>query len=92
MALPSRGLRILFICLALTSALPIRSQNWSLEDTVVITDVNIVDVRTGAVLPEQTVVIDKGRILAVGSRKQTRYPRNAPVVINGKGFYLVPGL
>jgi imidazolonepropionase-like amidohydrolase len=68
------------------------AQNWSLEDTVVITDVNIVDVRVGLVLPEQTVVIDRSRIFAVGSRKDTRYPRNAPVIINGKGFYLIPGL
>jgi imidazolonepropionase-like amidohydrolase len=87
-----RGSLFLFLCLALFFGLPAQSQNWSLEDTVVVTDVNIVDVRTGVVLPEQTVVIDKGRILAVGSRKDTRYPRNAPVIINGKGFYLIPGL
>lgn len=73
-------------------ARPLHPQNWSLEDTVVITEVNVVDVRTGAILPDQVVLIDRSRIVAVGSRKDTRYPRNAPVIINGKGFYLIPGL
>jgi len=82
---------ILFVAFAF-AAQSLRAQNWSLEDTVVITDVNIIDVRTGEVRPDQTVVIDKSRIIAVGSRKDTRYPRNAPVIINGKGFYLIPGL
>jgi imidazolonepropionase-like amidohydrolase len=83
--------RLLFTITALYPALS-GAQNWSLEDTVVITDVNIVDVRLGVLHHEQTVVIDRSRIVAVGSRKDTRYPRNAPVIINGKGFYLIPGL
>jgi len=78
------------VFLLLASGLP--AQNWSLVDTVVITDVNVVDVRTGEVRPDQTLVIDRSRIVAVGSRKDTRYPRNAPTLINGKGFYLIPGL
>lgn len=86
--------RLRFLLLLVAALLPAlaSAQGWSLEDTVVITDVNIVDVRTGEVRPEQTVVIDRSRIIAVGSRKDTRYPRNAPVIINGKGFYLIPGL
>ncbi|HTP67972.1 MAG TPA: amidohydrolase family protein [Dongiaceae bacterium] len=89
----TRCLRVTFLLLlAFVFDRPALAQNWSLEDTVVITDVNIVDVRAGVILPEQTVVIDKGRIVAVGSRKDTRYPRNAPVIINGKGSYLIPGL
>ena len=78
------------VFLLLASGLP--AQNWSLVDTVVITDVNVVDVRTGEVRPDQTLVIDRSRIVAVGSRKDTRHPRNAPTIINGKGFYLIPGL
>lgn len=71
---------------------PVSAQNWSLQDTIVITDINIVDVRTGEVRPDQIVIIDKSRILAVGSRKDTRYPQNAPTIINGRGSYLIPGL
>ena len=82
---------LLFVLTALLVP-AVYAQNWSLVDTVVITDVNVVDVRTGEIHPEQTVIIDRGRIVSVGSRKDTRYPRNAPVIINGKGFYLIPGL
>jgi imidazolonepropionase-like amidohydrolase len=66
-------------------------QYWSLEDTMVITDVNVVDVRTGKVRPDQIVIIERSKITAVGARKETRYPRNAPTV-NAKGGYLIPGL
>jgi imidazolonepropionase-like amidohydrolase len=76
----------------LLAAKPVTAQYWSLQDTIVITDVNIVDVRTGEIHPDQVVVIEKNRIRAVGSRKDTRYPRNAPTVLNGRGAFLIPGL
>jgi imidazolonepropionase-like amidohydrolase len=71
--------------------LSVSAQHWSLEDTLVITEVNVVDVRSGEVRADQLVVIAKNRITAVGPRKQTRYPRNATTV-NGRGAYLIPGL
>jgi imidazolonepropionase-like amidohydrolase len=71
---------------------PLSAQNWSLQDTVVITDINIVDVRTGEIRSDQIVIIEKNRITTIGSRKETRYPRNAPTIINGRGSYLIPGL
>jgi imidazolonepropionase-like amidohydrolase len=67
------------------------AQHWNLEDTLVITDINIVDVRTGELRADQIVIIEGNRITAVGSRKETRYPRNAPTV-NAKGGFLIPGL
>jgi imidazolonepropionase-like amidohydrolase len=67
------------------------AQHWNLEDTLVITDVNIVDVHTGEIRADQIVIIEGNRITAVGSRKETRYPRNAPTV-NAKGGFLIPGL
>lgn len=67
-------------------------QYWSLQDTTVITDVNIVDVRTGEIHPDQVVIIVKNRITAVGPRKETRYPRNAPTILNARGGFLIPGL
>jgi imidazolonepropionase-like amidohydrolase len=66
------------------------AQHWNLEETLVITDVNVVDVRTGEVRADQVVIIERNRITTVGS-KGTRYPRNAPTV-NAKGGYLIPGL
>lgn len=84
-----RTLLLLFCLLLLGS--PSSAQHWSLEETLVITDVNIVDVKAGVVLPDQIVIIERNRIIAAGPRKETRYPRNAPTV-NAKGGYLIPGL
>jgi imidazolonepropionase-like amidohydrolase len=67
------------------------AQHWNLDNTLVITDVNIVDVRTGEIRPDQIVIIEGNRITTVGPRKETRYPRNAPTA-NAKGGYLIPGL
>jgi len=81
------------ICLFLLNLpQPLAAQSWSLQDTIVITDVNIVDVRTGEIRRDQVVIIERNRIVAVGPRKETRYPRNAPTILNGKGAFLIPGL
>jgi imidazolonepropionase-like amidohydrolase len=81
----------IFLFLLLT-AKPLAAQYWSLQDTVVITDVNVIDVRTGEIRPDQIVIIERNRIREVGPRKTTRYPRNAPTILNGRGSYLIPGL
>jgi imidazolonepropionase-like amidohydrolase len=82
------GLLCAVACLAPSPV--VAQQHWNLEDTLVITDVNVVDVRTGEIRRDQIVIIEGDRINAVGSRG-TRYPRNAPTV-NAKGGYLIPGL
>jgi imidazolonepropionase-like amidohydrolase len=68
-----------------------QGNRWNLENTLVISDVNVVDVRTGEIRPDQIVILEGNRITSVGPRKSTRYPRNAPSV-NAKGGYLIPGL
>jgi imidazolonepropionase-like amidohydrolase len=78
--------------LFLVLAQPLAAPYSSIQDTTVITDVNIVDVRTGEVRSDQMVIIEGDRIVAVGPRKDTRYPRNAPININGRGSFLIPGL
>jgi len=65
------NLLILLFSLFLGAA-PLCAQHWNLEETLVITDVNVVDVRTGEVRPDQVVVIERNRITTVGS-KGTRY-------------------
>jgi imidazolonepropionase-like amidohydrolase len=70
---------------------PLAAQHWSLEDTLVLADVNVVDIRSGEIHPDQIVIIVKNRVSTVGPRKQVRYPHNAPT-INGRGAYLIPGL
>jgi len=90
------GMKISFgalpvFALALAFILPLSAQQRSPEDTLVLTEVNVVDVRSGEIRADQTVIIVKNRIMAVGPRKQTHYPRKAPT-INGRGAYLIPGL
>jgi len=80
----------LLLCLLASPGPLAAQQHWNLEDTLVITSVNVIDVRTGEVRSDQIVVIEGSRITTVGS-KGTRYPRNAPTV-NARGGYLIPGL
>jgi hypothetical protein len=58
---------------------------------IAITNVRVVDVRTGDVQPNRTVLILGGRIDAVGRAAETRVPPGARVV-DGSGKYLIPGL
>jgi imidazolonepropionase-like amidohydrolase len=80
----------IFFCLFFNPH-PLHAQYWSLQDTFVLTDVNIVDVRTGEIRPDQVVIIEKNRIREVGPCKTTRYPRNAASA-SAHGGYLIPGL
>lgn len=61
------------------------------EDLVVINNVNVVDVRAGRLLADQTVILNKNRIASVEPNKTAKYPRNAASV-NAKGLFLIPGL
>jgi len=67
------------------------AQKVSAQDLQVIENVTVVDVRSGAVLPDQTVILEKNRIASVGPSKTAKYPRNAPSV-NARGYFLIPGL
>lgn len=53
--------------------------------------VNVVDVREGRVVPNQTVVVVDGRIAYVGPFSETPLPSMGRVV-NGADKYLIPGL
>ena len=56
-----------------------------------ITDVTIVDLEKGILIPEQTILILNDRIDQIGMQDKVKIPKNA-TVIDGKGFYLMPGL
>jgi imidazolonepropionase-like amidohydrolase len=60
-------------------------------DLLVLNNVTVVDVRTGALQPEQTVVLERNHIASVGPSKSAKYPRNAASV-NCRGLFLIPGL
>jgi imidazolonepropionase-like amidohydrolase len=60
-------------------------------DLLVLQNVTVVDVRTGELQPEQTVILERNHILSVGPSKSAKYPRNAASV-NCRGLFLIPGL
>ena len=55
-----------------------------------IVHVNVVDVRAGRILPDQTVLVDDGEIRAVAP--STRRAPAATRTVDGRGAYLLPGL
>src|SRR5260370_12251568 len=69
----------------------IRTQKPATYDLLVLTNVTVVDVRTGTLQPEQTVILERNHIASVGPGKSAKYPRNAAGV-NCRGLFLIPGL
>ncbi len=57
---------------------------------IVITRVNIVDVKTGKILKNKTLTIDNNRISAIYDNEIVS--SDSTIVIDGKGKYLIPGL
>jgi imidazolonepropionase-like amidohydrolase len=56
-----------------------------------ITNVSVVDIEKGIVIPHQTVLIAGERIQRTGAADRIKAPRNA-AVIDGRGLYLMLGL
>ncbi len=83
---------LLPLFLALTMALPgCQPEKIQQAQTIAFTDVSVIDVRSGAVRRNQTVLIKGDRILAVGKTGTISLPAEAEV-INGNGKFLIPGL
>src|SRR5258707_18399 len=70
---------------------PLHAQKPAADDLLVLNNVTVVDVRTGALQAEQTVILERHQMASVGPSKSAKYPRNAPSV-NGRGLFLIPGL
>jgi imidazolonepropionase-like amidohydrolase len=77
---------ILLLCRSSANA-----QNSPAERTLVVLGASVVDVVTGALRADQTVVIEGNRIVSVGPRKNVKIPQGA-AEINGRGLFLIPGL
>src|ERR1700737_4474711 len=81
---------ILFLIVLLFWA-PIHAQKPAADDLLVLNNVTVVDVRTGALQSEQTVILERNHIASVGPSKSAKYARNVPSV-NCRGLFLIPGL
>jgi imidazolonepropionase-like amidohydrolase len=61
-------------------------------DQLAITDTNLFDPVSGSMLPNRTIVVHRGRIVAIGTpENKIKVPANAEV-IDGSGKYVIPGL
>jgi len=77
--------------MALSSPRRAHAQKPSVNDLLVVDNVTVVDVRTGKLKPDQTVILERHRIFSIRPSKSAKYPPDADRV-NGKGGYLIPGL
>jgi imidazolonepropionase-like amidohydrolase len=60
-------------------------------EPLVFVHVTVIDATSATPRLDQTVVIDKGRITAVGNAARTRTPKDARIV-DARGKFLIPGL
>ena len=61
------------ICLFFSE--PLHAQKPAADDLLVLNNVTVVDVRTGALQAEQTVILERNQIASVGPSKSAKYPR-----------------
>jgi imidazolonepropionase-like amidohydrolase len=80
-----------FFLIILLAFRPIRAQKPATDELLVLDNVTIVDVRTGTLQREQTVVLEDNRIASIAPGKSAKYPRHAARV-NCRGLFLIPGL
>lgn len=59
--------------------------------TVVILNVNVLDVKTGEIISEQSIFIENGIISSMQAASEATVPENAQV-FEGEGMYVMPGL
>jgi tetratricopeptide (TPR) repeat protein len=73
---------------------PIRFLNWTPPRPFPVSafiHVNVIPMSSDQTLPDRTVVIRAGHIVAIGPTRSTPFPPHA-LVIDGTGKYLIPGL
>lgn len=88
---PVRWYHLMLGLALLEASCPARAQKPYVTDLLVLKDATVVDVRTGKLLPGQTVVLERNRISLIGPSNSTKYPPKADSV-NCEGGYLIPGL
>jgi imidazolonepropionase-like amidohydrolase len=86
----------LFSLLALTglsacNALVPAPGNTASASLYTITNITIVDVEKGTLIPGQTVLVVNDRIDKIGPQAKVKIPQDA-TIIEGQGLYLMPGL
>ena len=70
---------------------PLRAQKPAAGHLLVLSNVTVVDVRTGALRPDQTVILEGHHIASITPSKSAKYSGDARRV-NCRGLFLIPGL
>lgn len=70
--------------------IPFMSCHRAVNHDYIITNVNVVDVKTGEILKNKTIAIDSNRISAIYGNEIVS--SDSTIVIDGKGKYIIPGL
>jgi hypothetical protein len=83
----SKKIRSSFVTLLLI--IPLISCN-NHNHECLITNVNVIDIKTGEILKNKTIAIDSNRITAIYDKEV--FGSGSTIVIDGKGKYLIPGL
>ena len=84
-------LAALFFVIAFFPLASLHAQKPAPDDLIVLTHVNVVDVRTGTLEPDLTVVLDRNHIASISSGKTAKFSRKART-IDCSGLFLIPGL
>lgn len=85
------GFMALFMALASGTGTSYASIEPTMKQTLVLEHATIVDVKSGKLNNDQTIIIKDNKISYIGSSKQTAIPDYAQVR-NAKGQYVIPGL
>ncbi len=81
----------LYFCFCLIYSLSLFNCSKTIEGDLIITNINIIDVKTGNVNPNMDVVIDNEIIISIIKHKNnTNY--KSENIVNGTDKYLIPGL
>src|SRR5712692_3482530 len=70
---------------------PLRAQKPAAGHLLVLSNVTVIDVRTGALRPDQTVILEGHHIASITPSKSAKYSGDARRV-NCRGLFLIPGL
>ncbi len=79
-----KALRFLLLCTV--SYLPIISQ------TILIENINIIDVENGKIKEQQYLLIEKKKISSITSKKIIPQEKNKCTIIDGTGKFMIPGM
>jgi hypothetical protein len=87
----TRHLRNLSVAVLLAGCAPAMQSGPGVEADLAVTGVSVVDVERGSLLPNRTVLVQGGRIVAVEPASRARLGTSTRM-IDGSGKYVIPGL